>query len=251
MKNITQYTFFALLAVQTLQCSAEMSGDPPFVGTVGKSDVAGIGKYGGYDGEYFSRINNITYWFGDPGTNSIVLTPLDWLDGELFLQDVEINDTVIFFGIRQGWNPLPSNVVFRGNPASAWEWREKRLQAGSAGLIPSPPFQFPGTWINVTTSSLATINFISNVVHSLCVSPNLIQYSEALIPPLEADWENELSMFKADAFKEMLELEGGADEDFLVHVLNSSQYQRRFRGLALSYLKDRFDWPATNTVPEP
>ena len=250
MKNIVQYALVAFFALQPPLCSGETSGDPPFVGTVGKSDVAGIGKYGGYDGIRLTRIDNITYWFGDPGTNSVVLTPLDWLDGNLFFQNVETNDTVVFFGIRQGWNPLPSNVVFRGKPASAWEWRENRLQAGSAEQIPSPPFQFPGTWINVTTSSLATVNFISNIIHSLCVSPNLNQYSDALIPPLEVDWENELSMFKADAHMELLALEGGGSEDFLVHVLNSPQYPRRFRGHALFQLKKRFDWPATNTVPE-
>ncbi len=252
MKNIVGHAIaIAFLAIQAFQCSGETSGEPPFVGTVGRSDVAGIGKFGGSNGEYFTRIDDIVYWFGDPGTNSIVLTSFDWQDGELFEQYVKTNDTVIFFGRRQGWNPLPSNTVFRGKPASAWEWREKRLQAGAAGQIPDPPSQFPGTWINVTTSSLATVSFISNVVHSLCVSTNLNQYSEALIPPLEVGWESELSLFKKDAHMEMLKLEWGESEDFLVHILNSSLYPERIRGSALFQLKKRFDWPATNTVPVP
>ncbi len=252
MKNIVGHAIsIAFLATQAFPSLGETAGNSPFVDTVGESDVAGIGKYGGFNGEHFTRIDDIVYWFGDPGTNSIVLTPLDWLDGELFVQDVKANDTVVFFGIRQGWNPLPSNTVFRTVNGSAWEWREKRLQAGAAGQTPNPPYQFPGTWINVTTSSPPTISFISNVVHSLCVSPDLNQYSEALIPPLEVGWESELFMFKGDAFMEMLNLLGGEDEDFLVHVLNSPQYPAKYRGSALFQLKKRFDWPATNTVPEP
>ena len=125
------------------------------------------------------------------------------------------------------------------------------MQAGSAGQIPSSPFRFPGEWINVTTSSPATISFISNVVHSLCVTPNLIRYSEALVPPLEVEEGNELFMFKADTFMELTELQWAESEDFLIHILNDPQYPRKFRSLSLSYLKDRFGWPATNTVPEP
>lgn len=102
MKSMIKYALVAFFTIQIPLSFAESSGNPPFLGTVGKSDVAGIGKYARLDGEHFTRIENITYWFGDLGTNSIVLTPLEWLDGELFFQDVKTNDTVVFFGIRQG-----------------------------------------------------------------------------------------------------------------------------------------------------
>lgn len=53
--------------------------------------------------------------------------------------------------------------------SSAWARRTKLTQAGSAGCVPLQPFRFSGDWINVTTNSPATVNFISNVVQSLCV----------------------------------------------------------------------------------
>ena len=249
MKTI-RHAFVASAMMWTTQCLSESSGSPVFLGTLAKSDVIGIGTYGGWESGS-DRLNNITYWLGDLGTNSVMLTPISSLDGQVFPQDVETNDTVVFLGIRLGWSLLPSNTVFRARPSSAWEWREKWVQAGSSGLIPLDPFRFPGTWIKVSTNTEATVNFISNVVQSLCVSPDLIRYSQSLIPPLDVGWDNELFLFKADAHMEMLKLEWGESEDFLVHILNSPQFPTRIRGSALFQLKKRFGWPATNTVPEP
>ena len=250
MKHV-RFAIVVFFAMWTIQIKAGPGGVYGFLQSVASADVVGMGVLGDSSGDFATRIDNATFWLSNPETNSVLLT-IEALDDPFYLESPgTVGDTVVFWGMRQGWNPLPSNVVFRATPVSAWEYREKLMQAGSAEQIPSPPFQFPGTWINVTTSSLATVNFISNIIHSLCVSPNLNQYSDALIPPLEVDWENELSMFKADAHMELLALEGGGNEDFLEHVLNSPQYPRRFRGHALFQLKKRFDWPATNTVPEP
>ena len=251
MKNLATRVMVVSFAVLASRCPAESSGSPIFLQTVAHADVVGIGRCEGNAGSHSTRIHDIIYWFGDLGTNSVALTPFDLCDDGRLLPDVGTNDTVVFFGIRKDWNPFLSNAVFRIKPMSAWELREKFVQAGSAEHIPDPPFQFPGAWINVTTSSPSTITFISNVVQSLCVSPDLIQYSEALIPPLKIGWESELFMFKADAFEEMLKLEWGENEDFLVHVLNSPQYTAQMRGSALFQLEKRFDWPATNTVPVP
>ena len=243
----------SIVIMSTLRCfAAGGQGMVGFLRALAGSDVVGIGVYGGTAGdwEYRTQINDITYWLGDPGTNSVLLAPIPGLDGPVFPQDEETNDVVVFFGTRLSWNPFISNAVFRSTPFSAWEWREKLTQTGSAGqLPPDNPFYFPGDWINVTTNSPATLNFISNVVHTLCVEPDLIEYSQALIPPLNVDWNNELFMFKADVHMEMLKLEWGEDEAFLVHVLNSPQYPRRFRGSALFQLQKRFGWSETNTVP--
>lgn len=82
MKNIVGHAIsIAFLATQAFPSLGETAGNSPFVDTVGESDVAGIGKYGGFNGEHFTRIDDIVYWFGDPGTNSIVLTPLDGWTG--------------------------------------------------------------------------------------------------------------------------------------------------------------------------
>ena len=251
-----KYIKVALIVLTTLLTTRsnarELRG---FLQSVADADVIGIGVYGGPVGSPalapVDRINNAVFWLGDPGTNSVVLTT-EFLDDPFYMDsEVGIGDTVVFWGMRLGWEPFTSNTVFRGRPVSAWELREKQMQLGSTGQIPDPPCRFPGTWVNITTSSPPTVSFISNIVQSLCVSPNLNQYSETLVPPLEVGWENDLSMFKADAFMEMLKLLGREDEDFLVHVLNSPQYPGKYRGSALFQLKKRFDWPATNTVPEP
>lgn len=221
-----------------------------FVSSLAKADVIGLGINGGSAGENKRRIDQAVFWLGDPGTNSVILTASFVDDGVFWDWSETAGDFIFFWGVRKGWNQHETNLIFKATPHSAWELREKLTQAGAAEQMPSPPFEFPGDWINITTNSPATLNFISNVVHTLCVEPNLIEYSQALIPPLKVEEGNELFLFKADAFMEMTLLQWGEDEPFLVHVLNSSQYPRQFRGLALSYLQDRFGWPETNTVPE-
>jgi hypothetical protein len=228
---------------------AETSGSPVFLSALAQSDVIGIGTYGGRESGG-TRINNITYWLGDTGTNSVLLTPLKWLDGPLLPTSTETNNTVIFLGTRFGWNSFPSNAVFRTRPLTAWELREKLSQAGARDQTPSESLLFPGAWTRVNTNTAMTINFVSNVVQSLCVSPDLIRYSQSLIPPLDVGWDNELSLFKADAHMEMLKLGWGESEDFLVDVLNDPLQPRKFRGHALFQLQKRFGWSETNTVPE-
>ncbi len=250
--KMTSFALILFAAIRTMPgMAATAESMDGFLSALAGSDIGGLGTYvGGELGG--ARIDNITCWWGTADTNSVVLT----------IEDVDVtfipelngvsNGTVFFWGTRRGWNSMPSNTVFRTSDVSAWELREKLVQAGSAGLTPSPPNRFTGSWLNIsTTNANAMVNLISNIVQSLCVSSDLNQYSEALIPPLEVGWESELFMFKADAHMEMLKLEWGESEDFLVHVLNSPQYPGRFRGSALFQLKKRFDWPATNTVPEP
>ena len=169
----------------------------------------------------------------------------------MFMQNLEPGDKVIVFSSAWQWNPVPSNTVYRGVPTSAWEWREKLVLAGTSSL-PNPELSpWNGVrWVNAGTNGTEVLNYVSNVVHSLCVSPDLIEYSRALAPAIGVEADSPLFMFKGEALLEMSLLEWGESESFLAQVLNDPLYQRKIRGLALSYLKDRFGWPATNTVPE-
>lgn len=239
-----------LIAIWNIQIYAGSGGMDGFLRSVASADVVGIGVHGGHVGDFITRIDNAIFWLGDPGTNSVLLA-IGALDDSFYLDsEGSVGDTVVFWGMRLGWRQSPTNFAFRATPFSAWEWREKLTQTGSAGHIPTPPFQFSGTWINITTNSPTMVNFVSNVVQSLCVSPDLIRYSQSLIPPLDVGWDNELSLFKADAHMEMLKLEWGESEAFLVHVLNDPLQPRKFRGHALFQLQKRFGWSETNTVPE-
>jgi len=241
-----------LTAIGIALSFSEASKFPSLSRDLAESDIVGMGSYAGYDSlSRCYRIDNATYWLGDPGTNSVLIGAGHRESGFSYRTADVPGDQMIFFGNRLGWRQSPSNFVFRARPFSSWEWREKLMQAGSAGQVPSPPFKLYGDWINVETNSPAVVAFVSNVVHSLCVSPDLIRYSQSLIPPLNVEAEGELFEFKGDAHMDLMKLEWGEGEEFLEHVLNSPLYPRRFRGSALFQLKKRFDWPTTNTVPEP
>jgi hypothetical protein len=239
----------AIIAAWGSLCLAETSSFPSFLGAIAQSDIIGLGTFGG-DGPEGGRINNITYWLGDAGTNSVMLTVVDRTDGPVLPNAIGTNETVVFFGTRLGWNPLPPSVVLHSN-SSAWELRVSLAQAGSAGSMPPDPFRFPGDWFKIPTNSTATVSFVSNVVQSLCVATNLIQYGHSLVPALEADADDDLFLFKADVHMELLRLEWNESESFLTQVLNDPQYPRQIRGHALFQLKKRFGWPEDSTIPEP
>ena len=71
-----------------------------FLWALANSDVVGFGVYegegGGGNSMYDDRVSDVTYWIGDPGTNSVSLFPFPGSDGPVFPQDVETNDVVVF-----------------------------------------------------------------------------------------------------------------------------------------------------------
>ena len=235
-------TIFLCLCVEL--CTASSGGNVGILPFAAHAQHIGIGTYAGG-----RVISDFSTWHGGPETNSV--TMLEWRDGPVFMQNLEPGDKVIVFSSAWQWNPVPSNTVYRGVPTSAWEWREKLVLAGTSSL-PNPELSpWNGVrWVNAGTNGTEVLNYVSNVVHSLCVSPDLIEYSRALAPAIGVEADSPLFMFKGEALLEMSLLEWGESESFLAQVLNYTLYQRKIRGLALSYLKDRFGWPATNTVPE-
>ena len=154
------------------QAYAESWGAPQFFYLLAKADTIGIGIDGGSAGAGKSRINNAVFWLGDPGTNHVVLS-LRTVGWDIPWDPTNaVGDRVFFWGVRQGWNKDSTNFTFRAMPYSAWELREKLIQAGSAKQTPTPSFEFSGNFIYLTTDSPAMVSFLSNAVHSLCVEPN-------------------------------------------------------------------------------
>ncbi len=224
---------------------ASVNGNAGLFSVIPYAQYIGIGTY-----TEDRQIAAISTWHGNLETNSITI--MEWRDGPVFMQNLEPGDKVILFSSARQWNPVPSNTVYRGKPPSVWEWREKLVSAGTSSL-PNPELvPWNGIrWVGVGTNDTQVLNYVSNVVHALCVSPDLIQYSQALIPAIEVEADSPLFIFKGEAMLEMLALEWSESEAFLEYVLNAPAYPRRVRGSALYQLKKRFDWPATNSVPEP
>ena len=225
-------------------CLSSLNGNAGLLSVIPYAQCVGVGTY--TEGR---KITAISTWYGDLETNT--LSMLEWRDGPMFFQDIEPGDRVVFFSSARQWNPIPSNIVYRGWPPSAWEQREKLVSAGVSALPCPESSPLNGIhWVNVGTNDSQILNYVSNIVHTLHVSPDLIQYSQALVPAIEVNADSPLFLFKGDAMLEMLALEWSESEEFREYVLNSSLYPRLSRGSALFQLKKRFDWPATNTVPE-
>ncbi len=233
-----------LLCLCVELCTASSGGNVGILPFAAHAQHIGIGTYAGG-----RVISDFSTWHGGPETNSVTMR--EWRDGPIFMQNLEPGDKVILFSSARQWNPIPSNIVYRGWPPSAWEQREKLVSAGVSSLPCPESSPLNGIhWVNVGTNDSQVLNYVSNVVHSLCVSPDPIQYSQALVPAIDVEADSPLFMFKGEAMLEMLALEWSESEAFLEYVLNASAYPRRVRGSALYQLKQRFDWPATNTVPE-
>jgi len=238
----------------TVSAHGESSGRQPLLASLAKSDVVGMGRFAGYiySGHFLAKpcVSNITYWVGDTNAAHVVLTYPTWSDGSMFPQDVKENDIVLFWGTRAAWNPLAEGDTLLWD-SSAWDTRQKLLRAGSASVPPPDMVNFIGDCLKVASSESAEVAYVSNVVASLCVTTNLVLYSKALIPVLTVSATDDLFIFKADAFEEILKLQWGESEDFLVGVMNDTDFPMQFRRLALSYLKTRFDWPEESEVPDP
>ena len=243
MKSLNRLLFFGG-CLSLYLFLASVNGNAGLFSVIPYAQYIGIGTY-----TEDRQIAAISTWHGNLETNSITI--MDWRDGPVFMQNLEPGDKVILFSSARQWNPVPSNTVYRGKPPSAWEWREKLVSAGTSSL-PNPELvPWNGIrWVSAGTNDAQVLNYISNIVHTLHVSPDLIQYSQSLVPAIGVDVDSPLFMFKGEALLEMTLLEWAESESFLSYVLNNPQYPRKIRGLALSYLKDRFNWPATNTVPE-
>lgn len=243
MKEKTNFLAMTLCLCAGL-CAASSGGNAGILQFVACAQHVGIGTYVGE-----GKLAAISAWYGDLGTNSLSI--MEWGDEPVFLQKLEPGDKAVYFLSTRQWNPVPSNIVFRGQPPSAWEYREKLISAGVSPQ-PCPKSSLWGgiRWVGVGTNDTQVLNYVSNVVHSLCVSRDLIQYSQALIPAIEVEADSPLFLFKGEAMLEMLALEWSESEAFLEYVLNAPAYPRRVRGSALYQLKQRFGWPATNTVPE-
>ena len=249
--------FFFIIALSEIivSCYASASTKPEIpwdsisiLDRAANADIVGMGTYVDREGINDLRVNNVVYWLGSTGTNSIILhDDMGEMEG---IQPTWTNHPIVFFATTNEWKNLPSNTVLCSD--SAWERREKLTVIGP----PIPPSltnrtRFNTSWFPVFSNNTAMIEFASNVVYSMCVSRDLIKYSEALRPALNTDWEDELFVFKRDASTELIELECGESEEFLVHMLNDPLMPRKFRGMALFYLQKRFSWSETNTVPEP
>ena len=224
-------------------------GELSIVENLAFADIAGIGKCVDVTSNDTMHVEMKSYWFGNQETNVLELTKAANDMVEL-MGTFEIGQDVIFFATTNEWKRTSSGR--ESSSISAWNFRALLTEVGS----PCPPSlgsmsNRAPSWFPVGSNDTETISFVSNLVHTACVSRNLNHYYEALRSALSTTNDAQaLYKFMPDAFREMLALESGENEAFLVNALNDPLLSRKFRGMALFNLKKRFGWSETNTVPE-
>ncbi len=224
-------------------------GEMSIVENVAFADIAGIGKCVDLTTNDTMRIEMKSYWLGNQETNTLELTSAinDMVE---LMGTFEIGQDVIFFATTNQWKRTLTGKEL--SSMSAWKFRALLTEIGppctpSLGSVGSQA----SSWFPVDSNDMETVDFVSNLVYAACVSRNLNLYYETLRPVLSTTNDAQsLYKFMPDAFREMLALESGEDEVFLVNAFNDPLLPRKFRGMALFNLKKRFDWSATNTVPE-
>ncbi len=112
-------------------------------------------------------------------------------------------------------------------------------------VYPNPP-----TWYALETNDVDHLNFFSNLVESIVIARDKGLLYTTLRDAIKSD-ETGADPYETMSVLTMRELFWVDSETNLVKALYDPLLAPRFRRHALFQLKRRFDWPATNTVPEP
>lgn len=113
----------------------------------------------------------------------------------------------------------------------------------SASLIPNPePYA-------LETNDVEHLAFFSNIVKSVVVARDRDLLYTTLRDAIKSD-ESGGPFYGGMSSMPMWQLLWTGEETNLVQALYDPLVSTRFRRHALSQLKMRFGWPATNTVPE-
>ncbi len=207
------------------------------------ADVAGVGTAVENHGNSLV-IDVKNYWFGSFATNPITI------DGAGLLPDSTNYyhaKNIVFFAMTNEWK---SAVPTR--PSLEFVIWDSSVAFTNLDGYCSPKFVSydPPTWFALETNDVEHLAFFSNVVKSIVVAKDMDLLYTTLRDAVKSD-ESGKQPYKGMAFMPLWELTWRADETNLVKMLYDPLLTPKFRRSALSQLKKRFDWPATNTVPEP
>lgn len=249
-KNNNLLIFYVLLSY-LLRCPAtEVLESSPlgFIETLQYADVAGMGEAIGH-GSNSLTIDVKNYWMGCFPTSPIKIDRAfsEWDDDLVEEAASHYSNMVIVFFATTNVNksaipprPISETVI----------WDPTVTFTNFGGYCPARFVQDdPPTWFALETNDVEHLNFFSNIVESVVAAKDKRLFYTTARDAIKADESGE-QPYKGMSFMPLLELIWEADETNLVEMINDPLLTRRLRVRAMGQLKKRFDWPATNTIPE-
>ncbi len=213
------------------------------------ADVVGVGKaIGQHDDALVIDVER--FWMGSFTTNpvSIYQAFSDWSDG------IPRDNTNYYAGKNIVFFATTNEVKFAISSHPKYDYLIMDSSVYFTNRYGSCPPKFvypnPPTWYALETNDVDHLNFFSNLVESIVVGRNRNLLYTTLRDAIKSD-ETGSDPYKTMSALTMQELLWTDDETNLVEALNDPLLAPRFRYDALWTLQKRFDWPATNTVPEP
>jgi hypothetical protein len=212
------------------------------------ADLAGFGEVVGNDNNAIV-IDVEMFWAGSFPTNPITICNAfdEWSDDMLNeIPNVFSGKRIVFFAMTNEWKStsplqLPTTGVVLDNSVTFT----------NVGGYCAPKFVMrdPPTWFAIATNDCEHLAFYSNIVKSIVVSRDRDLLYTTLRDVIKSDYSVG-KPYRAMAFMPIWQLFWTSSETNLVTALNDPLLARRLRNHALFQLKQRFGWPATNTVPE-
>ncbi|MGI5870211.1 MAG: hypothetical protein ACOX9C_12315 [Kiritimatiellia bacterium] len=253
----TKKISFAILFLASICQGANPAAE--LMSSIQYSDIAGVGTIEGLSNAVMT-INVNNYWLGEgPAGLLTIANSGDW-EPQLMpppapgIEPVYSEDkrpgmmgkTVVFFAMTNEWKT--SSLQLRSFTEFDWGLVNSFTNIGPAC---APRFFDIGCtpWFVVETNDVDRLAFFSNITHNIFYTRNRRDFYRELRDILKPDLSCD-SFYKAMASKPMADLLWSSEETNLVEALHDPLLAPRFRRHALWTLKKRFDWPATNTVPE-
>lgn len=245
--TITYFMFFLGLAVLS-SASLIPNPEPYYLSVFQDADVAGVGiAVAHQDNSLVIDVKN--FWAGSFPTNPIAIDGAfgEWTDG--MLADAEnhyAGKKIVFFATTNEWK-----AAVPRRPGGEYVILDNSVCFTNIGGFCPPKFLNGGipTWFALETNDVEHLAFFSNIVKSVVVARDRDLLYTTLRDAIKSDESGGL-FYGGMSSMPMWQLLWTGEETNLVQALYDPLLSTRFRRHALSQLKMRFDWPATNTVPE-
>ncbi len=213
------------------------------------ADVVGVGKaVGQYEDALV--INVEKFWTGSFSTNPVTIHQAfgDWSDG------IPRDNTNYYAGKNIVFFATTNEVKFAISSHPKYDYLILDWSVTFTNRYGYCPPKFvwsdPPTWFALDANDEEHLVFYSNIVESIVVSKDRNLLYKTLRDAIKSDESGE-QPYKGMSFMPLWQIIWTDNETNLVNVLYDPFLAPRFRSDALYELKKRFDWPATNTVPEP
>ncbi len=241
---------YCLIICFALKCTAESDpiAETRYLTAFQYADFAGEGTFVDHaDDTLVIDVKN--YWFGSFPTNPVPITGafLEWVDDDnTDATNYFKGKTIVFFAMTNEWKV----AIHERTMDEGLLWNTGEMFTNIWGYCP-PKFVWgsPPTWFALETNDVEHIHFFSNIVESVVVNRDRRLFYTTTRDAIKAD-ESGGQPYKGMSFLPLLEMIWEENETNLVEMINDPLLTPRLRARAMGQLKKRFDWSATNTIPE-